>query len=71
VLVCVCVKRVRSITGDDPFNVNLIESKKKFARKAVLQLNVLEDYNVVVSLADGFVWLHEVITRHQNHIHTE
>lgn len=37
--------------GSAPFHVKLVESKKTFAQKAIVQLVVVEEVNVLISVS--------------------
>eukprot|EP00038_Savillea_parva_P002865 m.118520 g.118520 ORF g.118520 m.118520 type:complete len:956 (+) comp10983_c0_seq4:278-3145(+) len=48
------------------FKVDLQETKKGFSKKPINQLNVVEEFSVLLSLSDGFVNVHD-LTTYQEH----
>eukprot|EP01104_Vermistella_antarctica_P012521 TRINITY_DN3647_c0_g1_i2.p1 TRINITY_DN3647_c0_g1~~TRINITY_DN3647_c0_g1_i2.p1 ORF type:complete len:916 (-),score=175.96 TRINITY_DN3647_c0_g1_i2:3010-5757(-) len=49
-----------SSTGRSPYQMNIKDAKRGFAKKAILQLQVLERCGVIVTMSEAFVHVHEL-----------
>lgn len=45
--------------GEGKFEVELLRSNKAFGRKPIIQLVVIEEYDIIVSLSDGCINVHD------------
>ena len=44
------------------FKVDLQETKKGFSKKPILQLTAIVQFNVLISLSDNYVFIHDLTT---------
>eukprot|EP01114_Cavostelium_apophysatum_P004200 TRINITY_DN1437_c0_g2_i2.p1 TRINITY_DN1437_c0_g2~~TRINITY_DN1437_c0_g2_i2.p1 ORF type:complete len:873 (+),score=238.27 TRINITY_DN1437_c0_g2_i2:146-2764(+) len=49
-----------SSDGRNPFTVSLVDAQKTFSKKPINQLTVVEEYNIIISLSDGFISIHDL-----------
>ncbi|XP_076345716.1 vam6/Vps39-like protein [Tachypleus tridentatus] len=64
------VTSVTSSNSSNKFEVNLLRSNKSFAKKPVTQIAVVPELNILISLSDNIISVHDLMQENASHIST-